>query len=160
YFNDQALYSIGNVANKYDLYSVALHEVGHVFGFADTSDTTSVENVNYTYYTGLATTDVQNLQALYGAQPADSANNSFSTATTIPVSNNHGQLNGYISSNSDSDYYRVTAPLLGLLSMIQFRVNDVGLSMMTPTMTIYNGAHIPIAVQSTTNVQNNNVVFD
>jgi matrixin len=160
YFNDQAQFSIGNVANKYDLYSVALHEFGHVFGFPDSTDTTSVENVNYSYYTGLGATDVQNLQALYGPQPADGPNNSFSTATSIPMSNNHGQLDGSISNNSDSDYYKVTAPLLGLLSMIQFRVNDVGLSLMTPTMTVYNGAHQQIAVESTTNPLNNDVVFD
>ncbi len=160
YFNDQASWSIGNVANKYDLSSVALHEAGHVFGFADSNDSNSVENVNYSYYTGLLSDDVQNLQALYGSRSSDSTNNSFATAVTIPVSNNHGQLNGDLGSSSDADYYKITAPLLGLLSMIQFRVNDVGLSLMTPTMTVYDGAGHQVAVKSTTDPQNNNVVFD
>jgi hypothetical protein len=68
-------------------YSVFLHEFGHVFGFADNSDPTSVL---YRYFTGsrsdLSATDVAALQNLYGARQPDayegaSGNETPATAT-------------------------------------------------------------------------------
>jgi hypothetical protein len=159
YFNDQAQFSIGIVAAKFDLYSVALHEAGHVFGFADSTDPNSVEDVCYSFHTGLSASDTQNLQTLYGLRQSDSTNNSFSSATAIPVSLNHGQIDGELSTTSDSDYFKVSAPLLGLISSIQFRVNAVGLSLVSPTLTVYNAFHQQLGVRTTTDPLNNDVVF-
>lgn len=86
---------------NYDLYTVALHEVGHILGLADNPNDSS--SVMFPYYTGprtgLGTADVTAIQALYGAPQPDSfqtdfdadgdqdgvGNNGFATATPFRV---------------------------------------------------------------------------
>jgi hypothetical protein len=69
--NSKVNWSIGG-GNGYDLYTVALHEAGHVLGLPDNTDPTSAM---YEHYVGPrqgpSSADVANLQALYGARLSD-----------------------------------------------------------------------------------------
>src|SRR5262249_16364604 len=87
------------------------------------------------------------------------SNTSFATAQTLVISNNHAQAIGDLSTTTDSGYFKFTAPLLGLLSRINFRVNADTLSLVAPRLTLYNGSKVQIGVVSTTDPLNNNVCF-
>jgi X-X-X-Leu-X-X-Gly heptad repeat protein len=69
--------------SAYDLFSVAVHEAGHLFGLPDSDDPSSVMYDNYTgTRQGLAPEDVAAVQAEYGVRQADlTGNNTPATAT-------------------------------------------------------------------------------
>jgi hypothetical protein len=77
-FNSRYNFGI-NGAGDYDLYTVAMHEAGHVFGFPD--ETSDPQSANYAIYTGPRTgpdsADIAALQSLYGGPrtigPVDTA---------------------------------------------------------------------------------------
>src|SRR5207244_3728623 len=70
--NSSVNFGVGNGGAAYDLYSVLLHEAGHVFGLDhNTADPQSVMREAYAYHTGLSASDVSALQALYGVREAD-----------------------------------------------------------------------------------------
>jgi hypothetical protein len=74
-FNPNFTFGIGNQGgpNSYDIYSIAVHEVGHILGFDSTLTDTS--SVMFAYYngsrTGLSASDVAAVQQLYGARRPD-----------------------------------------------------------------------------------------
>ncbi|MBY0525463.1 MAG: matrixin family metalloprotease [Gemmataceae bacterium] len=69
--NSDAHFGIGSTGAP-DLYSVMLHEMGHVFGLDDSTDPNSVMFGNYAGARGgLSTSDVQAIQSLYGTRASD-----------------------------------------------------------------------------------------
>src|SRR4029079_16789452 len=52
-FNANYLFRTGNFAGAYDIFSVALHEAGHVFGLDHSDVTGSAMTETYGYRTGL-----------------------------------------------------------------------------------------------------------
>lgn len=152
-FNGDFSFRTGNYANTYDVFSVALHEAGHVFGLDHSPVAGSVMNETYNYRTGLTAGDVASLRALYGARTPDSfegslGNNTLARATPLARDGllfNRFTAVGDLTTGSDVDFYKFTvAPLLGLTG-VAVRLQAAGISLLAPRVTVYNAAGQAIA---------------
>jgi hypothetical protein len=144
-FDANRRFSIG--ASAFDLFSVTLHEAGHVFGIDHADDADTAMNAKYRFATGLGTGDIAEVQSLYGARAADSfdaarSNNTAATASVIPQDS---LLPGRSTAKADlgvndTDYFKFTVPLLAGLTGVSVRTTTEGWSLFTPKVTVYNGA--------------------
>src|SRR5438132_1941748 len=162
-------YNFGvNGQGQYDLFTVALHEAAHSFGFAD--QTTDPSSATYAIYngvrTGLGAADVAALQSLYGGQRAPDlgGNNSLGSATAL---SQPGQgLTADISSPTDTQFYSFTTAaassdmsMLGASSTTSFtvQVNPAGVSLLEPVVTVYDASGNVVGSGAATDPLNNNV---
>jgi hypothetical protein len=163
--NSNLTFGVGNSSSFYDLYSVAIHEAGHVFGFGDitTPGSTSVMNQDYSYRTGLTPGDVSALQALYGTPQADtySANNSIFNAASVPQSSEGDlQASGDLTTPGSVEFFKFNTPLLTTtLSGIEVRLQTEGVSLLTAKVTVYNAVGSVIDSTETTDPLNNNLTL-
>ena len=67
HFNDAQTWGVGN---NIDLFSVALHEIGHALGLAHSDIPSAVMYPYYKLSTGLTSDDIAAIQALGMALPA------------------------------------------------------------------------------------------
>jgi hypothetical protein len=145
--NSNAAFGIGS---GYDLFSVALHEAGHAFGIGHAGEAggpcgcngctsfRSVMEAAFGRHTGLYPEDVAAIQSLYGARRADAfegpgGNDTAARAVALPRSSVTQLLaTADITSPSDVDYYKFTAPALtATLSSVVVRLKAAGLSLLT-----------------------------
>lgn len=144
-----------------DIFAVALHEAGNVFGLADSSD------VNSPLFTGgtptvlpPTATDIANLQQLHGVRMSDlnelpgsgggtnsTNNDSFANATRLQLVEAGVQAEGTapsivygdISSQTDRDFFELKTPG-DYVGSVTLQVRSAGISLLAPRVTVYDSA--------------------
>jgi hypothetical protein len=143
---------------QYDLYSLALHEMGHALGFDCNLDPTSVMDQYYNgVRSGLSQGDVGMLQALYGGPRtfdpyAAAGNSSLATAATINVP----EVAADITTAGENEFFKYTVPS-NATSPVTITVQTAGLSLLTPRLTVFNAAGQVLGTSSSTDPLNNTV---
>jgi hypothetical protein len=168
-------YNFGiNGQGKYDLFSVALHEAAHTFGFPD--QTTDPTSAMYQYYsgprTGLSSGDITALQSLYGGPRSmgPQGNNSFATAlgVTSAITADIGSLTttsyfsfttgAATSTTSTSPMFMKGATTLATTSFT-VQVQTAGISLLAPEVRVFDVNHNLVAASAGINPLNNNVTI-
>jgi hypothetical protein len=132
-------------AGGLDLFSVLLHEAGHVFGLADSSNSGSPMYDQYQGNQQLTSNDIATLQALYGVRSLDphegsNGNDTINTSTQIQFPGGYTGTTplvvyGDIGSNRDVDIYSVRT-LSNYSGPITFHLQSAGISLLTTKLTI------------------------
>ncbi len=162
-FSDTQKFSVDG-STPLDLYTLALHELGHSLGLKDNlTDPTSVEYANYLgARTGLGPQDISDIVSLYGPRQPDAfdaqkSNGSFATATSVGNLSSQLGFDADITTPSDVDFYKITTPLALGLTKIHVQIQTQGYSLLTPTVSIYDASHHLVATDTSTDPLNGNV---
>ena len=146
-FNTGYAFTQNGQTGAYDLYTIALHEAGHVFGLPDSSNPASVMYSTYLGpVAGLSAGDVTALQQLYGVRTPDQfdqfkPNDSLQTATPIrfvadatalqginpTATGNTYVAAGDVTTTADQDNYRFTVPAGVSDFFVQLRTSGISL---------------------------------
>jgi hypothetical protein len=128
-----------------DLYSVMLHEAGHVFGLGDSTNSGSPMYDQYQDNQQLTSGDIAALQALYGTRSLDphegsNGNDTINTATEVQFPGGYTGTTplvayGDIGSNKDVDVFSVK-PLSNYNGPITFQLQSAGISLLTTKLTV------------------------
>jgi hypothetical protein len=147
--NDAASFSKGGGNGSYDLYTVALQEIGHALGLANSTNLGSVMYDDYRVArSGLSADDIGRLRSLYGARQPDQydkkgPNDTFAKATSLSLlSTLLGTVlgtivDGDITTASDVDHYRFTSGLPGWMTI---SLKTSGISLLTSRLEVYDSA--------------------
>jgi hypothetical protein len=129
----------------YDLFTVALHEMGHALGLDESSSTSAAMYGSYTgVKNGLSSDDIAGIQAIYGARTGDAyngTNNSIATAANINSSISTSTLSALVPdlnlrTTSTVEDFTFQAPA-GTGGTMTVQVQSQGLSLLTPKVTVY-----------------------
>lgn len=160
-----------------DIYEIALHEAGHVFGLEENADPNSpMHSGAIPTATEPTAADTADLQSLYGTRLPDfndqnggglpANNDSFATATTLAISELPGIVPGSvpllaygdITSGGDVDFFKVEIPesYTGSLSV---EVRSMGISLLTPHLQVFNKTHQLIQDTVSTSKRGDSLTF-
>ena len=156
-FNQGTPFGVGPYAGRYDIFSTALHEAGHVLGLDHSDAPGSAVTENYGYRTGPTAADIANLRALYGARVADAfdaagSNNTMGTADALPsdaLLGNRLFARADLTTKSDVDYYKFNVPPLVGITGVSVRL-QAGVSLLAPSLTVYDPSGRVVATASRT----------
>jgi hypothetical protein len=166
-FNTNYLFTIGNSASAYDIYSVALHEAGHVLGLDHSTATDSAMNESYGYHTGLAISDVANLRTIYGARTPDAfegsaGNDTIGRATVLArdglLSSRYSAI-ADLTTATDVDYYKISVPALLGITGVAVRLQTAGLSLLAPKISVYDSVGRTLATTISSDPLNNDLML-
>ncbi len=139
--------SAADFTDSWHFYQVALHEAGHVLGLEHSDDIAPPMHPHGSSMR-ITTQDVTNLRSLYGIRGLDvydeelKNNNSFADASSFDF---HGDAEDgeaplvafgdikYL----DDDFFRIDLPS-GYVGRLTFRVQTQGLSVLAPTVTVFD----------------------
>jgi hypothetical protein len=135
--------------SSYDLYTVLLHEAGHVFGFPDSTDPTSVMYETFIGpRAGLSAGDIAGLQSLYGPRQPDAfdaakPNDTMAQASMLTGANQGATKGsvlaaGDITTASDVDWYTYHVPSGS--SGLTVTLHTQGLSLLVGRLSVYDAA--------------------
>jgi hypothetical protein len=148
--NTSSAFVIGSIP---DLASVVMHEVGHAIGFNHSLNSPAVmEGGLWGTYPGPYPDDIAGVQAMYGARNPDSfdaaaSNNTLGTASALTLSYGGVAFQADISSMTDLDYYKVTAPS-GTSGTLTVSVDARNLSLFDPQVSVYSSSGTLLATAS------------
>jgi hypothetical protein len=142
-FNTAIGWSTSGGWDKYDLFTVALHEAGHVFGLEHSDDPLSVMSESYWgARSGLSASDLATVRSYYGgARRADAfdlagANDTQAAASLVTVGGNF-TLTGDRTTSSDTDWYAFNVSAAGTLTV---KLKTSGISLFTGRLSVLDAA--------------------
>jgi VCBS repeat-containing protein len=164
------------IANLDELYAVALHEAGHVFGLKhNTIDPNSP--MAEAFHSSIATSatpapsDLAALVALHGVKQPDlnelvEANDSTATAThldlnnapSLPEGSAPSVIYGVVSSPGDRDFFRIVTPE-GYTGPLTFTLRTQGVSLLAARLTVLDASGGQIGVVEPSGVQGEILTF-
>jgi Matrixin len=155
-------FGVGGAGGPYDLFATMIHEAGHVFGFDE--NPADPQSVMYPTYEGLQQLDagdIAGLQHLYGVRQLDSfggTNNSLATAAALTTSSQGVSVNADITTSQQVEYFKIVTPG-GLSGFNGFtaQVKTSGISLLTPSLTVYDASGNVVASSFSTDPLNGNV---
>jgi hypothetical protein len=145
---------------QYDLYTIALHEAGHVLGLDDNS--TDTRSAMYASYlaprSGLSSGDIADIQALYGVRQSSSTGNR-SFATAHPIANTPSELafQASLDSRGQADFYKVVTPFNLRPTSLNIQIETSGISLLEPTVSIYDASYHLLGTSSASSPLNNDI---
>jgi hypothetical protein len=149
-----------NIGSTYDLFTVATHELGHALGLLHSDDYYAAMFGNYVGVKsyGLAWDDVAGIRSLYSAGAPRSPDgfgfntSTFQTAADLtgafdPVTQTLVGASLDLTYPGQAEYFRFMAPP-GAGSQLTVTVQSSGLSLLSPSLTLYDADQQPIATAS------------
>lgn len=146
-----------------DVFAVALHEAGHIFGLPHSADPASPMHVHgITPVTALTAQDIAAIQQLHGQPHPDlnevnDDNDSRQTAThldlnhagSLPAGSAPSVIYGKLSTASDVDYFRLETPG-GYAGPLTFELRTAGISLLAARLRILDADGVTLAEASST----------
>ncbi|MDB5310924.1 MAG: Matrixin [Gemmataceae bacterium] len=144
--NSQASIGIGGTGGQADLFTVALHEAGHSFGFPDeTTDPTSVMYTTYQPRTGLSPADIAAVRSVYGPPSGDPFGSGLWNSTTdsafdLTGTGNLTAVSADVAKVGGAEVFQFTTPSARTgITGLTVNVQAAGVSLFTPQVTILDG---------------------